>query len=223
MTRSIKKYILLFIISAPAWWLFEAFNLVTQNWHYDGKQYFSDLEYFLLASLSFSTVMPAVFGSAELTSTFKWIKNIKPGLIIPDSNKVLSIFLFSGILLLLLIFILPGCFFPFIWIAVYFIIEPINKKSGNPTLLRFTKIGDWRAVISLSIGVLICAIFWEMWNYYSYPKWIYTVPLVNFLHVFEMPLLGYIGYPPFALELFALYNLTAGILYKKKDEDFLSV
>jgi hypothetical protein len=46
-----------------------------------------------------------------------------------------------------------------------------------------------------------------MWNFLSYPKWIYHVPFVGFLHVFEMPLLGYLGYIPFSWELFALYHL----------------
>jgi hypothetical protein len=56
------------------------------------------------------------------------------------------------------------------------------------------------------LGAVICGFFWEMWNYYSYPKWIYHTPGAQFLHVFEMPLLGYGGYVPFALELYALKN-----------------
>jgi hypothetical protein len=66
--------------------------------------------------------------------------------------------------------------------------------------------GDWRPVIALSVGALICGFFWEMWNFYSDPKWIYHTPGAQFLHVFEMPLLGYAGYIPFALELYALRN-----------------
>jgi hypothetical protein len=46
-----------------------------------------------------------------------------------------------------------------------------------------------------------------MWNYYSWPKWIYHTPGAQFLPVFEMPLLGYGGYVPFGLELFGLRNL----------------
>jgi hypothetical protein len=41
----------------------------------------------------------------------------------------------------------------------------------------------------------------------SYPKWIYHTPGVQFLPVFEMPLLGYGGCVPFALELWALRSL----------------
>ena len=35
-------------------------------------------------------------------------------------------------------------------------------------------------------------------------------------NIFEMPLLGYLGYLPFSLELFALYHLVLGI-FKKDD------
>jgi len=40
---------------------------------------------------------------------------------------------------------------------------------------RLDEKGDWRPVISLWMGVLLTAFFWEMWNYFSYPKWIYHV------------------------------------------------
>jgi len=59
------------------------------------------------------------------------------------------------------------------------------------------------------VGAVICGFFWEMWNYFSYPKWIYHTPGANFLHIFQMPLLGYGGYVPFAWELFALRNFLA--------------
>ena len=77
LTRGRKKFVLMFLISAPAWWLFELINWRTQNWFYDGKQFFTDVEYAILATISFSTVMPAVFGTAELVGTFKWINNFK--------------------------------------------------------------------------------------------------------------------------------------------------
>lgn len=39
---------------------------------YLGVEQFSDLEYALLASIAFSTVMPAVFGTAEWVRSFDW-------------------------------------------------------------------------------------------------------------------------------------------------------
>jgi hypothetical protein len=66
--------------------------------------------------------------------------------------------------------------------------------------------------------VLLTAFFWEMWNFLSYPKWVYHVPWGGWLHVFEMPLLGYGGYLPFALELFALYHFLGGLFDGRKTE-----
>jgi hypothetical protein len=105
----------------------------------------------------------------------------------------------------------PRYFFLFLWLSVFFILEPINAALGFRTLAHWTKDGDWTPVAALWAGVLICGFFWEMWNFFSFPKWIYTVPFANFCHIFEMPLLGYGGYLPFALELYALYNLVTGL------------
>ena len=51
--------------------------------------------------------------------------------------------------------------------------------------VEYLRHGDWRPLITLSVGALICGFFWEMWNYYSYPKWIYHTPGAQFLHIFE--------------------------------------
>ncbi len=110
----------------------------------------------------------------------------------------------------------PKIFFPFVWISLYFILEPINIWLGHRSLVEWTKDGNWRPVVALWLGVLLTAFFWEMWNYLSYPKWVYQVPWGNWLHIFEMPLLGYGGYLPFALELFAMYHLIAGLAGQKK-------
>lgn len=218
LTRSWRRYLALFLISAPIWWLFEAINLRTQNWSYLGVEYFSRLGYFLLASLDFSTVIPAVFGTAELVSTFNFVRQMKPGLVISDRSRTVTSFFVAGWVMLALMLIWPRYFFPFVWISVYFITEPINIWLGYHHLVEGTRTGDWRQVISLWCGVLITALFWEMWNYLAYPKWVYHVPFVDFLHIFEMPVLGYGGYLPFSLELFALYHLIMGLLGKNQSD-----
>ncbi len=220
--RSFKKFMLLFAVSAPVWWLFELFNSFTQNWFYDGKQYFSDFQFFLLASISFSTVIPAVFEAAELAGTFGWIRKLKTYKSLSPDPALLRVFVIIGLTSLALEIIFPKVFYPFIWITVYFLVEPVNVKMKNRTLLQYTGKGNWKPAAALWIGVLICAFFWEMWNYYSYPKWYYDLPMVNFLHIFEMPLPGYIGYLPFSLELFAVYNLISGIFGQGKD-DYISL
>ncbi|HVN54772.1 MAG TPA: hypothetical protein VMT46_10615 [Anaerolineaceae bacterium] len=222
LTRDWRKYIGLFLVSGPSWWIFEVLNWRIRNWHYLGRDLFSDWQYFLFASLSFSVVMPAVFGTAELVSRAGWIRRMKPGLVVRPDKVTIGIVFALGWVFLGLLMVWPRHFFPLVWLSVFCILEPINFWLGNITVTRWTKSGDWRPVISLFVGVMITGFFWEMWNYFSFPKWVYTVPGVDFLHVFEMPILGYGGYLPFSLELYALYHLTTGFLGQRMG-DYLNL
>lgn len=223
LTRNPGAYVSLFFISVPAWWLFEVINWRTQNWYYVGENLFSGAEYFLLSSLSFSTVMPAVFGTAELAGTFPWINKMKCALRITLTPATLITLFIIGCIMLALMLIWPVYFFPFVWLSVYFILEPFNVRLKNRTLLQYIAVGDWRPVLALWVGCLICGFFWEMWNFYSYPKWIYRIPFFDFLHIFEMPVLGYFGYLPFSMELFALYHLTIRLLKPFMNQDYIQI
>lgn len=216
LRRNWRAFVALFVISAPVWWLFEVLNWRTQNWEYIGRERFTDLEYFLLASVAFSTVIPAVFSTAELVSTFGWLKRLRRGPVIKPTQRTLTFYLLTGVAMLVLTLVLPRYFFPFIWLGPYFILAPINAWLGNRSLFDSTQSGNWRPVVALWLGTLICGFFWELWNYYSYPKWIYHVPFVGVLHIFEMPALGYGGYLPFGLELFALYHFVLGVAGKRE-------
>ncbi len=206
LTRSPREFVLLFLVSAPAWWLFEAINWRTQNWEYIGSRQFSGIEYFLLCSVSFSTVMPAVFETAELARSFRWMERFARGPVIRPAPRVCWGLLATGCLMLALTMAWPKYFYPFVWAAVVFILEPVNIWLRRPSFLEHLKNGDWRPAIALSVGALICGFFWEMWNYHSFPKWVYHTPGAQFLHLFEMPLLGYGGYLFFAWELYVLRN-----------------
>ena len=218
LTRGWRKYIGLFLISAPIWWLFEVMNWRLSNWYYDGAELFTPFQFWVWASLSFTTVVPAVFGTSELISSFNFMRQIKRGPVIRPDQRTTSLFFLAGLAMFALMWVRPRIFFPLLWISIYFITEPINIWLGHRHLARWTKSGNWQPVISLWLGVLVTAVFWEMWNFLSYPKWIYSVPWGGCCHIFEMPLLGYGGYLPFALELFALYHLVTGLLGDKNPE-----
>ena len=204
--RSRRDFVLLFVASAPVWWLFELINSRTANWEYVGSTSFTQIEYYLLCTLSFSTVMPAVFETAELIRTFGWIDRFGAGpRLRPRASLTLALFV-SGLAMLGLTLLWPKYCYPFVWTSLALILESANRCLGRRNLLQALQFGDWRPVVSLSLGALVCGFFWEMWNYYSYPKWIYHTPGAQFLHIFEMPLLGYAGYIPFALELYGLKN-----------------
>ncbi len=214
LTRNRLEYIGLFAASAPVWWLFELANWRLNNWHYDGAEVFSPIVFGVLATINFTTVIPAVFGAAELMRSF--IGRPVKGPAIRPTKAVTLGFFFAGWALLGLMVAWPAYFFPFVWISLYFILEPINIWLGHRSLVDWIKDGNWLPVAALWLGVLLTAFFWEMWNFYSYPKWVYHVPWGDWYHIFEMPLLGYGGYLPFALELSAMYHLLAGLFGQKK-------
>lgn len=209
LARSPRDFALLFACSAPAWWLFEALNWRTQNWEYLGAERFGGLTYFLLTTLSFSTVMPAVFETAELVRSAGWMRRLSNGPRLKPTRPLLLAMLGVGFAMAALSMSLPGYFYPFLWGSAFFLAEPVNAWLGRPSLLGYLGRGDWRPVVALALGALVCGFLWELWNFYSYPKWTYRTPGVEFLHVFEMPLIGFLGYPPFGLELFALLYLIA--------------
>ena len=215
LRRNWRAYIGLFLISAPAWWIFEVINWRTANWEYLGREQFSDLAYALLASLAFSTVIPAVFGTAELVSTFAWLKRLPDGPRIPITRPVVVGVFLLGAVTFALMMALPRYFFPFIWLSPFLMLGAVNVWMGNRSLTDGLPVGNWRPLVAMMLGALICGFFWELWNFYSYPKWIYHVPFVDFWRVFEMPILGYGGYLPFGLELFAMYHFALAIFGKR--------
>ena len=223
LTKSWKAFVGLFVISIPVWWLFELLDERTRYWYYDGAEYFSCLAYFLLASLSFSTVVPAVFESVDLIDALAPKKKFK-GPRVNRSEKTARTFFVTGWASLVLTLAWPEYFPFFLWTSLYFITEAVNVWLGRPTLLDHTRRQNWRPAIILGAGGLLCGFFWEMWNFYSYPKWIYEIPNYNFRPVFEMPVLGYLGYIPFSFELYAFYNLVAHAKFiKKKGGVYFSV
>jgi hypothetical protein len=64
-------------------------------------------------------------------------------------------------------------------------------------------------------ATLLTGFFWEMWNYYSLPKWYYTIPYVGFWKVFEMPILGYGGYPFFGIVILSYTFLVFSFFGRK--------
>lgn len=205
--RSPRRFLALFAISVPLWWLFELLNLRLGNWEYAGREHFSDLEYSLLASLSFSTVVPAILETSEWLRGTRWIRGLPPGPRLPATPRVRRLCAVLGAAALAATLIWPRYCFPLVWVGPVLLIEALNLRLGRRALTCDLARGDWRPWAALWAGGLVCGFFWELWNFWSYPKWVYHVPWVGFLEVFEMPLLGYLGYLPFAMLLYQLAHL----------------
>ena len=222
LTRARWRYILLFLISSVFWWAFEGLNIPVQNWHYVFDKPYSALGFFLIASLNFSTVLPAVMETAELLSTFKPLhprlssSEIGPRLPL----RILLLVEALGVVCFILPWVYPQYCFGLIWLCVALILDPINNFFGRKSALAHIAVSDWRFFV-LPLGGITCGFFWEMWNFFSLPKWYYTIPYVGFWKIFEMPILGYSGYLPFALELFAMYQFV--LLLARRKEDYLAL
>src|SRR5437016_13135489 len=72
--------------------------------------------------------------------------------------------------------------------------------------------GDYRRLINLSLSGVLCGCLWEFWNYWARAKWIYTVPIMEHVKIFEMPLPGYLGLPAFAIDSFTMYVCIRALL-----------
>lgn len=212
LTRNPREFVALFLLSAPVWWLFEGMNNFVLNWHYIDTQDFSFWRVLLIGSIDFSTVIPAVFETTALVSTFRFVERLRGNRRFMISPALPWMLMYAGAFAFAAVVLVPQFAFPLAWIWLVLVVDPLNYLRGRASLLGQISRGDWRMVAALAIAAAICGVFWEMWNYFAMPKWFYTVPFVGLLKIFEMPLLGYGGYWPFAWELYALYHLLWGVI-----------
>lgn len=203
-------FIALFPLSGAFWWCFEYLNRFVQNWHYLGIEDLGPWQYFLNATLSFSTVLPAVIGTVEFLKSFpNWFQSLTGffPLDVRHHTRWGWIVLICVATALAGIGIRPDYLFPLLWIAPFLIITSIQAIVGEETVVSSLKHGDWRPVVVPALAALICGFFWEMWNYNSLAHWEYSLPFVQRFQVFEMPVLGYAGYLLFGLECVAVAGL----------------
>lgn len=198
-----RYLLLLFVASAVFWWFFEYLNRFVQNWYYGGTGTLSAWEYFLLATLPFSTVIPAVVSVSDYLASFPRMQRAFSHawrLRIAHPRVLAWVVLLAASLGLLGIGLWPTALFPLLWLSPLFIIVALQVVWGERTLFAGLAHGDWRPVVLPALAALVCGFFWEMWNWQSVSRWEYAVPYVQRFELFEMPLLGYAGYLPFGLE-----------------------
>lgn len=208
LSRGPRRFAGLFLVSIPLWWLFEAFNARLGNWSYELPRPYSWLAYHLEASLAFSTVVPALFATAELHGSFRWPSRFGRWVPIAPSRVGWLGFIGAGAGMIALVLAWPEWFFPLVWIGLFFVVDPLVHLLGGRSIAGHVERGWWRPVWLLFASGLTCGFVWEMWNSRALPKWEYAIPHAEWLHVFEMPLLGYGGYLPFALETYAMVMLA---------------
>ena len=214
-----RPFLLLFPVSAGFWWSFEYLNRFVGNWRYVGGVEFGAVDYFLFATLPFSTVLPAVLSARELLLSCPRIdrafREWKP--LSPERPEAIGLaVLFLSCAGLFAVGIAPDVAFPLVWVAPPALLISLAALRGEPHTLSGISSGDWRTAASSVLAALLCGVFWETWNFGSTAKWVYAIPYVDALHVFEMPLLGYAGYLPFGVLCAGIGDLVVGFVRKEE-------
>lgn len=202
-----------FAASVPLWWIFELFNKLIQDWHYHSRVQYTFIVYHALASLAFSTVIPAVLTTSELVRSF----GRQPLRRLPAMRQTrgrLIAFHLAGWAMIGATVAWPSYVFPLVWLSLIFLLDPLVSWMGGHSIGKFLECRNWSPVSNLALGALLCGWFWEMWNYYALPKWSYTIPHVGWWHVWEMPILGYGGYFPFGVEVYVFYEFCRCVLLR---------
>lgn len=208
-------------LSTFIWLLFEGYNLAIRNWGYDGVPEEMWVRWPGYA-LAFATVLPGIFVTSDLAEALLFGRRGEPfasecePLLEAPATRVPSLFSFAGILLSICPILWPRYFFPLVWVAPIFFIDPMLERLGIRSLSLSAAAGDRRRIWSLLLGGLGCGLLWEFWNFWAGSRWIYTVPIFDDWKIFQMPLLGFLGFPPFALECWILYHLMTKILESRR-------
>ena len=207
----LRRQLMLMAVSAPLWWWFEFVNEFVQNWRYHGTERYSWVEYQVFATIAFSTVVPAL--DAAWTAASRWLpanRERTPGSASLTRASALWV-IAAGCAAQAAVFLWPKSTYAFVWIAPFLLLDGVVSLRGGASLLQLMRQGAWRVPWAVALGGLACGFCWELWNYHAMPKWTYDVPLVSFWHLFEMPLLGYGGYIPFAWSVYQAVALTVGV------------
>jgi hypothetical protein len=214
LTRQTRYLLCLFPASALFWWYFEYLNRFSQNWYYAGQEMFTPVTYTLHATIAFSTVLPAVISTAELLRSFPALGRTRyqRPLIFAHRRIYAGAMLAFASCGLIGIAVSPDVWYPVLWISPLLILISVQVLLKEEHLLQKLARGEWHAVTVPALAALVCGFFWEMWNNYSYPKWVYSIPYIQRFQIFEMPLVGYLGYLPFGLQCYAAADLIAGLV-----------
>jgi len=194
--------------SAVIWLLFEAINFRLRDWYYvflpAGR-----LERWLGILVSLATVVPAVLLPERLLDRLGVWRDLRFRSFSLEPRH-LAIAGWGGWGLLAAVLAFPRYLYPLTWGAVWLIAEPLlYRRDPERSLFADVARGSWGRIARLMAAGLFAGVLWESFNAMARGHWIYTVPFLEHLKIFEMPLVGFLGFPFFALEVWSLYHLLA--------------
>jgi hypothetical protein len=217
-----REALMLGWLSVGCWLVFEVYNLPLRNWYYVGvpqNPWARDLAYLW----SFATISTGIFETADVLEGLGLFRRVRV-----RPREASSLWLVLSFLLGLAFVTIPPLLpphaasytFAFVWLGFILLLEPVNRALGAPSLYRAWEEGNPRKTYLLLTAGWICGLLWEFWNYWATAGWRYTVPwpldFAQWAHYFRMPVLGLFGFPPFALECYAMYQFLRRMLGGEK-------
>jgi hypothetical protein len=212
LLKNPRFFFLLFPVSSIFWWIFEYLNQFVGNWYYIGVDH-NPVAYTLHASLSFSTVLPIFFSFHYFIENQKKLNGFHREEELVDVPLWLawtSVVVGGGSLAFVGVW--PELLFPLLWLSPLFIFFGALCIGGENHIISCLLKRGWFTLVVASIAGVICGFFWEMWNYFSMAKWLYSIPFVHGYQIFEMPILGYLGYFPFGVLCLLVCLVTQDIV-----------
>ncbi len=208
LTTNKKTFWMMFPLSSGFWFVFEFYNLFIKNWKYEG------LPSIWLTAIgmiwAFAIIGPGILETTEFLKSVGAFNLSTRGFKIP--NIVLRIVIVIGILCLLAPLVAPYRVSKYLatplWFGFVFLLDPINCMNEKNSIFREWQEGNFQNFLCLFFGGLICGFLWELWNYWAATGWIYQIPYYLGPKIFEMPLLGYLGFPLLAMGYYAFYSFV---------------
>lgn len=209
---------MLALFSVLIWVMFEVFNFSLKAWWYENAP--SNLAMReLLYAWAYATIIPAMLRTRSLFTTFDLFHASHPWKI-----KFTPFWLAISFIVGLAFTFMPVMFdyptsnllIPFVWLGLIFLVEPINYRIGAPSVFYDIEQGKISFLLQLLAAGFICGLLWESWNGEAFRHqgiiWRYNLNPIYWRlsleqHIGQMPLLGFLGYPPFIWECYALWEL----------------
>lgn len=206
--RDVGSCLALAFWSIPLWLIFEAYNLRLRNWIYVGTPSSAALHTFLDV-WAFATIWPAIYETADLVEALGFFhanhKSKTPST--PAGRALIAI---AGLILVSVPPLVPArigsYLFGAVWVGFVLLLDPLNDHWQGPSLLRDFEAGSHTKLGALLLAGWICGILWEFWNYWAGAGWLYTFSIGQSWKVFQMPAPGFLGFPPFAVECWVMFE-----------------
>lgn len=214
ITDRFLQFLFMLPYSVVCWLIFEAYNLHLHNWKYVGLPV-NMVQRILGYVWAFATIFPGILLTSELIDVLGLFDRIRVKRF-KFKPSTLYFIIFVGLVFLLVPILAPAkiAIFLFgpVWMGFVLFLDPINYLIGGNSLFKELENGRLNKLFSLFLSGLICGFLWEFWNYWAAAKWVYIFPYLTNPRIFEMPLFGFLGFLPFAVECYVMWEFVARVL-----------